>query len=86
MQFVILEQQLVVLALTTNNNAYSILHQIDINLMLHITPRTAGANSYWSYGQNNDNYYIIYDFRQPVTFDTIGVIHCKDAYQYETRC
>lgn len=49
-----------------------------------LTPRQAGSNSYWSYGQNSDNYYIIYDFRQPVTFDTIGVIHCKDSHQRET--
>ena len=71
-------------ALTTNNNAYSFTSD---RYQSHatITPRTAGANSYWSYGQNNDNYYIIYDFRQPVTYDTIGVIHCKDSYQYETN-
>ena len=50
-----------------------------------LTPRIAGARSYWSYGQNNANYYIIYDFRQPVTFDTIGVVHCKDSYGYESN-
>ena len=49
-----------------------------------LLPRpTAGANQYFNKGQNNDNYYVIYDLRTPVTFDTIGMIFMQSNYGYQ---
>ena len=48
-----------------------------------LTPRGSNNPSYWSYGQSNDNFYIIYDFRTQVEFDTIGMVFSKDTYGFE---
>ena len=45
-----------------------------------LTPRSSNNPNYYSYGQANDNFYIIYDFRTQVEFDTIGMVFAKDIY------
>lgn len=48
-----------------------------------IIPKNNIGTSRFSRYQANDNFYVIYDLGTQVTFDTIGMIFCKDTYGFE---
>jgi hypothetical protein len=48
-----------------------------------LIPDPGVGNYYQSRYQSNDNYYVIYDMKVPVTFDTVGMIFAKDIYGHE---
>ena len=48
-----------------------------------LTPRVGTGAYRWNIYQANANFYIIYDFRTQVDFDTIGMVFAEDDYSKE---